>query len=176
MRSGSAPGGIRALLLVYPGPRAAEKKTRCHSGRGTFVDPGLVQKPSPDKRAGAGGFAAGARGPWAPGRRASGQVLHRRPRRAVFWRSVPRPGRKRSFKVLPSTIVRSTPDTVNLKRLEHINLLASLSVQSPPYRLPYQACHRTAAKRFLSKRTTHRAPWKKNPRYGWDQIFSDQKK
>ena len=159
--------------VSLPWPAGGRKKTRCHSGRGTFVDPGLVQKPSPDKRAGARGFAAGARGPWAPGRRASGQVLHRRPRRAVFWRSVPRPRRKRSFKVLPSS--SEHPDTVSLKRLEHINLLASLSVQSPPYRLPYQACHRTAAKRFLSKRTTHRAPSKQNPRYGWDQI-SDKKK
>ena len=53
------------------------------------VDPGMVNKPAPGNRAGARGFAGRARGPSAPGVRANGRVMHRRPRR---WTPTPFPG------------------------------------------------------------------------------------
>ena len=77
------------------------------------VDPGMVKKPAPGNRAGARGFAGRARGPSAPGVRANGRVMHRRPRRwtptAFPGGSSPATGRKshkkaKKFKVIIGSI------------------------------------------------------------------------
>ena len=77
------------------------------------VDPGMVKKPAPGKRAGARGFAGRARGPSAPGVRGNGRVMHRRPRRwtptAFPGGSSPATGRKshkkaKTFKVIIGSI------------------------------------------------------------------------